>query len=229
MSSGRKVEVRSGGRGRAGRGAAVGRGAVVGRAARALSTFDRLADASFERRLRGCRSVDVLMYAASAVGDHGMLWSGIALLQAWRRHRKGEAWGRPLLRVAAGLIAESAVVNGPIKWLFRRSRPSFEGQRPLHLRQPRTSSFPSGHASAAFFAAALLRDGDRLWPLYYVAAVVVAASRAHVRIHHASDVIGGMLTGAVLGEALRRRMPLTKTADPADSSGVEESFGGSGG
>ena len=150
-----------------------------------------------------------MMYTASAVGDHGMIWSAIALVQAWRRHHRGQPWRRQLLRVAAGLAVESALVNGPIKWVFRRSRPVFEGERPLHLRQPRTSSFPSGHASAAFFAAALLREDDTFWPTYYLAAALVACSRAHVKIHHASDVVGGMLVGAVLGEALRRAMPLS--------------------
>ena len=85
--------------------------------------------------------------------------------------------------------------------MFRRTRPVHVGPRPLHLRQPRTSSFPSGHATAAFFGAALLRDDDRLAPLYYAIAVIVAASRVHVKIHHASDVIGGIALGVGLGRA----------------------------
>jgi undecaprenyl-diphosphatase len=80
--------------------------------------------------------------------------------------------------------------------------------RPLRLRQPLTSSFPSGHATAAFFGAALLRDGDPLWPLYYAVAVIVAASRVHVKIHHASDVIAGAALGAGLGELTRRLVPV---------------------
>jgi len=171
----------------------------------AFGPFDAAVDGWFERHLRHRKLPDVVMYAASAVGDHGILWLGLAAVQA-ARMRKG--WRRRFVRAAAGLGVESALVNGPVKLLFRRSRPLHAGPRPLHLRQPRTSSFPSGHASAAFFGAAVLRDGDPWWPLYYLLAVTVAASRAHVRIHHASDVIGGALIGAALGEAARRLFPL---------------------
>lgn len=171
----------------------------------AFEPFDDLVDRWFEEHLRHRRPADALMYGASAVGDHGIVWLGLALLQAGRRR---DGWQRPLIRAAAGLGIESAVVNGPVKLMFRRTRPVHEGPRPLHLRTPRTSSFPSGHACAAFFGAALLRDGDPLWPLYYALAVVVAASRTHVKIHHASDVIGGAMLGILLGELARRMFPV---------------------
>jgi membrane-associated phospholipid phosphatase len=56
----------------------------------------------------------------------------------------------------------------------------------------------------------LLRDDDALWPLYYAAATIVAASRVHVRIHHASDVAGGIVLGIALGELARRLVPLDR-------------------
>ena len=178
----------------------------------AFEPFDDAVDRWFERHLRHRDAVDAVMYSASAVGDHGIVWLALALLQAGRR-RSG--WQKPLVRAAAGLGIESAVVNGPIKFMFRRTRPLHEGPRPLHLRTPRTSSFPSGHACAAFFGAALLRDGDPLWPLYYALAVIVAASRLHVKIHHASDVIGGVALGVALGEVARRLVPVETPGSPS--------------
>ncbi len=175
---------------------------------RIFGPLDKAADTFFERNLRNSRAVDVVMYTASAVGDHGVVWLAIAGVQAARRAQRSASWRRRFGRVAAGLAVESVVVNGPVKLLFRRARPSHEGPRPMHLRQPRTSSFPSGHAAAAFFGAALLRDDDPAWPLYYALAVIVAASRVHVRIHHASDVIGGVITGVVLGETVRKLVPV---------------------
>jgi undecaprenyl-diphosphatase len=176
-----------------------------------VAAFDAWADALFEQHLRHRRPAERIMYLASALGDHGLLWMLLAAGQAIR-HRHGN-WRRPLLRAVLGLAAESVLVNGPIKFIFRRTRPQALGPRPLHLRIPRTSSFPSGHASAAFFGAAILRDDDSWWPLYYAVAVIVALSRVHVRIHHASDVVGGAVVGAALGEAARRLVPLRPPAD----------------
>jgi undecaprenyl-diphosphatase len=178
----------------------------------AFGPFDALVDGWFDARLRNRAGTDAVMYGASAVGDHGIVWLALAAVQAARRHQAGQTWQRPFLRVAIGLGVESVVVNGPVKLMFRRTRPVHEGPRPLHLRQPRTSSFPSGHATAAFFGAALLRDDDPIWPLYYVLAVIVAASRIYVRIHHASDVIGGVATGVILGELARRAVPVAPPA-----------------
>jgi membrane-associated phospholipid phosphatase len=106
------------------------------------------------------------------------------------------------------LGAESALVNGPVKSLFRRHRPAWEQERPRRLRRPRTSSFPSGHASAAFTAAGVLSQGDPLWPLYYALAGVVASSRVYVKIHHPSDVVAGALLGVVLARLVRRAWPM---------------------
>ena len=170
---------------------------------KAVADFDRAVDDLFEKHLRGHRPLDLLMYGASAGGDHSLIWLALAGLKGWRR-AEGP---RSLLRAAAVLGAESVLVNGIVKLAFRRQRPESPEPRPLPLRMPRTSSFPSGHASSAFFAAAILRDGPT-WPCYYALAVVVASSRVHVRIHHASDVVAGAAVGAVLGELARSAFPL---------------------
>jgi undecaprenyl-diphosphatase len=183
-----------------------------------LDRFDLAVDDWFEAHLRGHPAVDRLMYAASAVGDHGIIWLALAVLQA---SRSPEKWQPRFLRTAAGLGIESILVNGPVKWLFRRTRPVHEGPRPLHLRTPLTSSFPSGHASSAFFGAAVLGDGDPWWPLYYALAIVVASSRIHVKIHHGSDVVAGAAIGAVLGELARRLVPVEPLRRPPNPKQVE--------
>jgi undecaprenyl-diphosphatase len=82
-------------------------------------------------------------------------------------------------------------------------RPTETGDPRFPVRRPLTSSFPSGHASAAFFSAAILTTATSkpLAPIWYSAAVIVAVSRAYVRIHHLSDVVGGVAVGAALGVA----------------------------
>jgi undecaprenyl-diphosphatase len=173
----------------------------------AVGTFDQGVGRFFDQHLRGQAAVDRVMYGASAVGDHSLIWSILAVAQALRRSDDPASTAR-LARVITGLAVESAVVNGPVKWIFRRARPAPAGLRPHPLRTPRSSSFPSGHATSAFFGAALLSQDDPLWPLYYAIAVVVALSRVHVDIHHASDVVAGIAVGAAMGQIGRRLMPL---------------------
>ena len=102
------------------------------------------------------------------------------------------------------------LINGVVKSFFRRERPQWEQARSHALRKPRSSSFPSGHATSAFMAATLLVDGRRRRaPLWYAVAATVASSRVHVRIHHPSDVAAGSLIGLALGAFVRRvwRLP----------------------
>lgn len=153
---------------------------------------------------RGHPAVDRLFYAASTLGDHGLIWLFLGALRGLRSEHDFKA----AVRVGAGVGIESALVNLGMKSLFKRSRPVSERERPLWLRQPRTSSFPSGHATSAFTAAALLSDDDPLWPVYYAVAAVVSASRVYVGIHHASDVVAGVAVGVVLGQIGRRLAPL---------------------
>lgn len=169
-----------------------------------VKPFDDRVDAIF-LPLRDIPTANRILFAASNVADHSILWFTLA---AMRGIRKG---GPPYaLRAAAALLAESALVNLGIKTLFGRSRPDWEGERPHDIRQPLTSSFPSGHASAAACAAILLGDGDRLWPIYLGLGALVAPSRIHVRMHHASDVLAGIMVGAAFGLLIKRVFPIQK-------------------
>jgi membrane-associated phospholipid phosphatase len=171
---------------------------------RRVVSFDRRVDTAFDR-LRGRRSaVDRTLYALSALGDFSLLWHLLGAAKGLRSERDFHG----AVRLAVGLGVESVLVNGAVKSLFRRHRPPWEGGRPYRLRLPHTSSFPSGHASSGFFAASLLADGDPAWRVTYLLAALVAASRIHVRIHHASDVVGGAVLGLLLGGAVRRAAPL---------------------
>ena len=165
----------------------------------AFERFDRTVDA-WADRMRGEPLADRFFYGLSAIGDHGMIWHAVGLARAATGH--GTLSGAVELSSALGI--EAAIVNGPVKWLFRRQRPAPTTERPLRLRQPRTSSFPSGHASAGMFAAMLVASESRVrWP-WYALGGLVGWSRVHVRIHHPSDVVGGTIVGLLLGRAALR-------------------------
>jgi undecaprenyl-diphosphatase len=169
---------------------------------RAIGRADGAIDERVDR-FRGHHHVDRLMYGASELGDFSLIWHLINTARALAPDRRVTH----AARVAAVLGVESALVNGPVKALFRRHRPAWEQTRPRRLRRPRTSSFPSGHASAALAAAGVLSERDPLWPLYYGVAAVVASSRVYVKIHHPSDVVAGALLGIAIARIARRVWP----------------------
>ena len=162
----------------------------------AVGSFDSWGDAQLER-LRGNATADVVFRSASYLGDFSIVWHLVGVGRAII----DPSVVRQSLAMSALIGAESLLVNQGVKRLFRRIRPTETGDPRFPVRRPSTSSFPSGHASAGFFAAAILTTatGRDLAPVWYSAAVIVAVSRAYVRIHHPSDIVGGAAVGAVLG------------------------------
>lgn len=162
-----------------------------------VAAFDARADRSLER-IRQRPAAVRIFHLASTVGDFSLVWQVIGLAYGLGVRRDvGE------VVVFVALIAgESLVVNQGIKRIFNRSRPTAAGDPRTPVRRPRTSSFPSGHASSAAFAATLLTVwATPIWaPLWFAVALVVASSRAVVRIHFASDVIAGLIVGAALAQ-----------------------------
>lgn len=169
-----------------------------------VSDLDARVDEAVDR-WRGNRLTDRVFYTASAVGDHGVLWFALAGVRALLGD---EAAHFAAARAAIAEVVQSAVVNLGIKALFRRVRPVYEGVRPHGFRVPRTSSFPSGHATASFCAATLLAERTPWGPVLFVLAALVAFSRVYVKIHHASDVVGGVVIGLLIGLLVRLIAPL---------------------
>jgi membrane-associated phospholipid phosphatase len=165
----------------------------------AVQAFDAAADELLDH-LRGHPLADRLFLAATHLGDFSLIWHVASLARGIVRRRPDQ-----VIVLAAALGLESLIVNQGVKRLFRRTRPTTAGDIRLQVRRPSTSAFPSGHASAAAFAAATLIawDGRRWAPLWISLAAIVGVSRAYVKIHHASDVVGGAVTGLALAALLR--------------------------
>jgi undecaprenyl-diphosphatase len=171
-----------------------------------VARFDERAEAEL-KKLRGNPVADRAFYIASFLGDFGSVWCVIALIQAVFG---GRAARRNAMRVIAANAIDWVLVNAVLKTFIQRERPADQPDHPHRIRQPLSSSFPSGHATAAFCGATLLSEGKRIAPLYYAGAAVVATSRAFTRMHHASDVVGGAVIGLVFGRVARRVMPIRR-------------------
>ncbi len=158
----------------------------------------------------------VLDAAMPAFSCLGVWWLGAGVILAvviWRRSRAsllaGLSWG----------IAGGASMG--LKLLVTRARPALLPEVILRSHPWAgandgfppwaQSSFPSGHTTAAFAAAALIAN---YWPRYravaYAVAAVVGISRVYLGVHYPTDVAAGALLGigvtkAVLFNPLLRR------------------------
>jgi membrane-associated phospholipid phosphatase len=135
--------------------------------------------------------------ALSAAGRYSMLWLAAAGLGwAFAKDHIGFAW------FLAAILMEWVLTNAPVKLLFNRQRPdnsTVVELIPGWLHPPRSSSFPSGHSSAAAFSTVI-------WWAWNPAAGIVCAvfavamglSRLVLKAHHPSDVAAGFAWGAAL-------------------------------
>lgn len=193
------------------------------------SVFDHPAinglDRAGERMAEGARGrsgPDRALYLLSEAANHSLLWHGINLLDAVagsaavavaaRRTgrnalRAAARHARRAVRRSAVLAVEQAFVNVVVKSVFRRRRPDHIDEHPHELRTPRTSSFPSGHASAGACAAVLLGRDLGVPALWWGLAAAIGWSRVHVGAHHTSDVLGGAALGATLAVLAGRLWP----------------------
>jgi undecaprenyl-diphosphatase len=118
------------------------------------------------------------------------------------------AFGETRLGVAVlAANAGSHLLVQVLKRAVARARPCDAMGRPLALVDlPDPHSFPSGHAAAATAVAVTIVLAHPLWaPILLPLAGVVAHSRVALRVHHVSDVVGGValgLAGAVAATRL---------------------------
>jgi undecaprenyl-diphosphatase len=130
--------------------------------------------------------------AFSKLGEHGLLWQGIALAGAALDEDRRPRWLR-----AWGTIAASFGANQLIKLFVRRPRPQIEGL-PRLTGTMSNRSYPSAHATTSACGARVLSPlvGVPLHPL----AVLMSLSRLYLGVHWPSDVAAGFALGTAIGE-----------------------------
>lgn len=147
---------------------------------------------------------DTALTLLSGLADNGKLWYGVAaVLAASGRRRQRTAAAAGLL----GMGFASALVNGPLKFVWQRDRPTTAvlGTGGTLLPLPRTYSFPSGHSASAFaFATGSALALPAVTPAVVPLAAAVAYSRVHTGVHFPSDVLAGSAIGAAAGATASR-------------------------
>jgi decaprenylphosphoryl-5-phosphoribose phosphatase len=131
-------------------------------------------------------ALDRAVVAYTTAGNYGIGWVVV-----------GAICGAPV-RVAA-TVWGTLGLNYAVKLAVGRERPA---PADAMISLPSSSSFPSSHAAMSIAAAfALSRAQPDLAPVWWTAAVAMAASRVYVGAHRPCDVVAGAALGAVTGAA----------------------------
>jgi len=141
------------------------------------------------------------------LGDKGIFWILLTLvLLAFRKTRRAGICSM------AALICMVLLNDVLLKHLINRTRPYevIDSLSILVSRQDSTS-FPSGHTSAAFASWTALRlsipqvfdkKKARLFLiLTLVLAILISLSRMYVGVHYPTDILGGLVLGILYGLA----------------------------
>ncbi len=175
------------------------------------SMFDSFLDfdLSVFRWIQGIHNdfLDAVMVGITTLGNAGIIFIvlGLTLLFTKKYRKAGFA-------VIVALLVMLLCNDLLLKELFARPRPFnlFEADPeryvvwgneyiyPELISRPTSYSFPSGHTASAFAAAfALLWHNRKLGIPTTIFAAVMGFSRIYVQVHYCSDVIGGVISGAI--------------------------------
>ena len=146
-------------------------------------------------------ALDKFFVFVTTLGNGGAIWilAAIALLC----FKKTRSMGCVL---AISLIFCLLISNLTLKPLISRPRPfSIDSSIVPIIPLPSDFSFPSGHTTSSFAAAAAIYCCNKKWGIFAtVLAALIAFSRLYLMVHYPSDVIFGVVLGTFLGFAAKK-------------------------
>ncbi len=154
-------------------------------------------DKRYSERLRIAEKPGSLRTLAAILAHSGDSWFWLAGLGiVWLI---GNEYWKHLAMVMIISILITAGVVFIIKFTVRRSRP--QGEWGKFYRNTDPHSFPSGHAVRSMMLAVVMLGLGPLWlGLVMIAwAPLVGLARVAMGVHYLSDVVAGMILGAVIG------------------------------
>ena len=141
-------------------------------------------------------NLDNIMIFITSLGNGGMIWiaATIVLLIPKKTRKAG-------IMSAVALLGSLIINNNIVKNIVQRPRP-FVTFTDLQIIIPTPSefSFPSGHTSSSFAAAAVFYRHlpKKLGLPAVILAGLIGFSRLYVGVHYPTDVIAGVLMGILL-------------------------------
>ena len=140
--------------------------------------------------------IDWLLLVLPWFGTNITLMPAVAIAAVWLHRR-----GRSMLALHLMVMQVGAFTMNPLlKDLFDRPRPALWEMR----GQFAWTSYPSGHAIASvasLFTIAIILRRERGWgwpfPVAIAMLVLTAYSRLYLGVHWPTDVIGGLMMGAI--------------------------------
>lgn len=138
-----------------------------------------------------------IVTAITYLGNAGWIWilCTVLLLCLPKTRRIG-------CTTALALILDLVSVNILVKNLVARTRPYEVIEGLTNLIGPQSDfSFPSGHTAASFaFAVAFAMTAPKKYSVpALVLACLISLSRLYVGVHYPTDILGGIVIGALCG------------------------------
>lgn len=138
--------------------------------------------------------LDKIMMIFTFLGELGWFWilCGIAML-FFKKYRTN-GW-----IVLFTLLTGVLIANVLLKNMVARVRP-YDVNTAINviISKPTDWSFPSGHTTASFGAAAAIMYANKKWGIAaYITAIIIAFSRMYLYVHYPTDILGGIAVGTL--------------------------------
>jgi membrane-associated phospholipid phosphatase len=131
----------------------------------------------------------------SHFGEHSIGWVAVSVLGALLQPRRRRAW---LVAGVGAFVAHAVAVV--LKRVVKRERPHHTAVA-INVGTPSRLSFPSAHATSTTAASMLLARTTGL-PLAALLVPPMAVSRLVLGVHYPSDVLTGVVVGAVVAKTV---------------------------